>query len=95
MTKVPTPLNDDQTLYGMEIVISDDLCRGRPRMECSPRFCELQSPELVAETNAWMLEFFGKEADKIYIIEAHFNNGRRKIVTTNAEWAKIRKAFEK
>ncbi len=32
-----------------------------PRMQVSPKFAELQSPELVLVTNAWMREFFGVE----------------------------------
>jgi hypothetical protein len=30
-----------------------------PRMQVSADFARLQSPELVASTNAWMREFFG------------------------------------
>jgi hypothetical protein len=44
-----------QMLMGMKIHIS----RPFAKVQCSPRFVELQSPELVAETNTWMAEFFG------------------------------------
>jgi hypothetical protein len=39
-----------------------------PRMQVSPEFARIQSPELVASTNAWMLEFFGTYSP-IYILQ--------------------------
>lgn len=42
---------------GRNIVISE----AHPRMQCSPKFVREMSPELVAETNAWMLGFFGMQ----------------------------------
>jgi hypothetical protein len=46
-----------QTLYGRKVQISQPY----PRVQCSPAFAAIQSPELVAETNAWMASFFGHE----------------------------------
>lgn len=43
------------TLYGFNVQISS----AYPCMQCSPAFARIQSPELVAETNAWMADFFG------------------------------------
>lgn len=40
---------------GMDIVITQDC----PRMQLSERVKEVLSPECIAETNAWMLDFFG------------------------------------
>lgn len=34
----------------------------KPRTQVSAAFAEIQSPELVASTNAWMAEFFGYES---------------------------------
>lgn len=47
-----------QTLYGLRIVESP-VIGPVPRMQVSKAFSEVQSPELVASTNAWMKEFFG------------------------------------
>jgi hypothetical protein len=44
-----------QAIYGRPVQISE-AC---PRMQVSEAFKRLQSPELVAETNAWMAGFFG------------------------------------
>jgi hypothetical protein len=43
------------TLYGMRVIVTPD----RPKMQLSPRVCEVLAPEFIAETNAWMLRFFG------------------------------------
>lgn len=42
-------------LNGRAIQIS----KAYPRMQCSPEFERLQSPELVRSTNEWMSAFFG------------------------------------
>lgn len=42
-------------LFGKKIHISHPI----PRMQCSPAFAQVQSPELVQATNAWMAAFFG------------------------------------
>lgn len=47
------------TFNGILIVESELCCR--PKMQVSAEFRRLQSPELVAETDAWLLEFFGAE----------------------------------
>lgn len=44
-----------QTIYGRPVQIS----AAYPRMQVSESFARLQTPELVAETNAWMASFFG------------------------------------
>lgn len=44
-----------QTIYGRKVQI----CASYPRVQVSPDFQRIQSPELVAETNAWMRSFFG------------------------------------
>lgn len=46
-----------QTIYGMPICISD-IC-DMPKMQVGADFRRLQTPELITETNAWMLKFFG------------------------------------
>lgn len=38
---------------------SADLMAGTPRMTVSKEFALVQSPELVAKTQAWMTKFFG------------------------------------
>lgn len=48
-------MNADQLIHGRPVQVSED----KPRMQCSCDFVRLQSPELVAETNAWMADFFG------------------------------------
>ena len=46
------------SLLGRKVQISQPF----PRMQCSSEFARIQSPQLVAETNAWMAQFFGYEA---------------------------------
>jgi hypothetical protein len=46
------------TIFGMKIVVDKNI-QPVPRMQVSPEFARIQSPELVASTNAWMREFFG------------------------------------
>lgn len=48
-------------------IIESALIEPVPRMQCSKRFREVQSPELVAKTNQWMLEFFGTQLP-VYLI---------------------------
>lgn len=43
------------TLYGKRIQIAPR----HPKMQVSDTFARIQSPELVASTNAWMAQFFG------------------------------------
>lgn len=43
------------SIYGRKVQISPPY----PRVQCSPEFARLQSPELVASTNKWMAGFFG------------------------------------
>lgn len=45
------------TLYGMP-VREDEAC-SQPNIQVSAAFARIQAPALVAETNAWMREFFG------------------------------------
>lgn len=47
-----------ESLFGLKIVESHNIFPV-PRMQVSAEFERLQSPELVAETNKWMHEFFG------------------------------------
>lgn len=42
-------------MCGLTIQISPD----RPKMQLSERVCEVLAPDFIAETNAWMLGFFG------------------------------------
>lgn len=42
-------------LDGYALVIVPDV----PKMQLSKRVCEYLSPAFIAETNAWMLDFFG------------------------------------
>jgi hypothetical protein len=44
---------------GMEVVVVPDSIEYIPRLQLSSRVCEVLSPEIVASTNAWMVEFFG------------------------------------
>lgn len=43
------------TLYGFKIHVSPDY----PKMQLSERVKEVLSPACIAETNVWMLRFFG------------------------------------
>lgn len=54
-------------LMGYDVVIDDSLddC---PRMVTSSEFNRLMTPELVAETNAWMRKFFGTEM-RTYVMD--------------------------
>lgn len=45
----------DHTFNGMKIYIVQDV----PKMQLSARVCEVLAPDFIAETNAWMAEFFG------------------------------------
>jgi hypothetical protein len=44
-----------QTILGRKVQIAP----ADPHMQVSTSFARIQSPELVAATNAWMTEFFG------------------------------------
>lgn len=55
-----------KTIFGMRVIINT-MCENVPRMQVSAEFARVQSPELVASTNAWMLEFFGVH-DVMYAI---------------------------
>ena len=46
------------SLFGLKIHENHNI-KPVPRMQVSSEFERLQSPELVAETNAWMRKFFG------------------------------------
>lgn len=51
-------MKNADTVYryaAFDIVISPD----RPKMQLSEKVCEVLKPEFIAETNAWMLSFFG------------------------------------
>ncbi len=71
-----------ETLMGMPVIINP-LCDNVQRVSVSAEFARIQSPELVASTNAWMLKFFGAH-DVAYIITdpctsaKHFVIGPRK-----------------
>lgn len=43
------------TLYGYRVIVTPD----QPRRQLSARVCEVLAPAFIAETNAWMREFFG------------------------------------
>ncbi len=49
-----------RTFMGLEVIVTEHIVI-TPRMQCSDEFCRIQSPELVASTNRWMLEFFGMQ----------------------------------
>jgi len=49
--------HERQTFYGMRIVVRKD----QPKMQLSARVCEVLAPDFIAETNAWMLSFFGTQ----------------------------------
>lgn len=79
-------------MYGMPIII-DASCDDVPRMRCSHEFVRVMTPELVASTNAWMLEFFGTE-DKMYILDNPFT-GAKSLVMGPKSWAKMPKQSKK
>jgi len=44
-----------QRIGSLEIYVTPDV----PKMQLSARVCEVLSPEVIEETNRWMIEFFG------------------------------------
>lgn len=54
------------TIFGMPVHINP-MCDNVQRVTVSAEFARIQSPELVADTNAWMLEFFGTH-DVVYMV---------------------------
>jgi hypothetical protein len=78
-----------QTLYGMKVFVAPD----RPKMQLSPSVCEVLAPEFIAETNLWMLSFFGttnllKDGEVISDLVNHaFHMNPR-------TWAQVRTAID-
>lgn len=59
----------DSTFNGMRFYITHDY----PKMQLSARVCEVLAPDFIAETNAWMAEFFGWDnvaSDGEYIVDS-------------------------
>lgn len=59
----------DSTFNGMRVYITHDY----PKMQLSARVCEVLAPDFIAETNAWMAEFFGYTniaSDGEYIVDS-------------------------
>lgn len=57
------------TLFGLPVIVNP-ACENVQRVTVSAEFARLQSPELVASTNAWMREFFGVH-DVVYMVTDH------------------------
>lgn len=66
------------SLFGIKVIESPYLDLEMPRMQVSPEFARIQSPELVAETNRWMREFFGTYRPA-YMIGGSLVTGARNI----------------
>ena len=64
------------TLNGIPIVVDDLVC-SVPRVQVSDAFRKVQSPELVASTNAWMKGFFG--TDEVSFIHTEIRTGKQTI----------------
>lgn len=64
------------TLFGLPVIVNP-ACEDLQRITVSAEFARLQSPELVASTNAWMLEFFGVH-DVVYAFTEQATN--RKLI---------------
>ena len=59
----------DAPIGGMNYIV-DASMDDRPRMAVSQKFADLMQPEFVADLNAWMLEFFGRE-NRVYCLHGH------------------------
>jgi len=79
-------------MFGIPIVI-DPALDYEPRMTCSPEFVRVQTPELVASTNAWMLEFF--ETHSVIKIAEDPLTGRKTLFMGPKSWAKLPKTEQK
>lgn len=73
------------SLFGMRIQ-ENPLCANVPRMQLSKKVADIISyakPEFVAETNAWMKQFFGTH-DVAYIINpAYFGMNAGEMIVTS------------
>jgi hypothetical protein len=54
---------------GMRVHVNPDM-DDQPRMTASQKFADLMPAEFVADLNAWMLEFFGRE-NRVYCLHGH------------------------
>lgn len=54
-------------IMGMKVIIDPEL-DGVPHMKVSPAFAALMPPEFVADLQAWMADFFGRE-DLMYCVQ--------------------------
>lgn len=54
-------------LFGYNVVISEH-CAGKPRMQLCEYLTDCMPPEFTAAHNEWALQFFGREPDKIYVL---------------------------
>ena len=61
---------DISMLCGMKVVRSPIETRP-PKMQLKPTFAAMMPPDWVAETNAWMADFFGYE-EVVYLINDDF-----------------------
>jgi len=59
----------DAPIGGMNYIV-DASMDDRPRMTVSQKFADNMPPEFVADLNAWMLEFFGRE-NRVYCLHGH------------------------
>lgn len=69
-------------IFGMPVIVNP-MCDNVQRITVSAEFARIQSPELVASTNAWMMQFFGVH-DVAYIITDSFNHRKSIVVGPKA-----------
>ncbi len=71
-------------ITGMDVIVVQDRHVEYPNMQLGPRVCEVLTPAMIADHNAWMREFFGthtklenliKDGDEVLFIgnKAHMN----------------------
>lgn len=61
------------TIFGLKVIVTQD----HPKMQLSDRVKEVLTPEMIADHNAWMREFFGASnlcKDGAYIIMEYGNS---------------------
>lgn len=65
-------------MFGFDIIVIPDTVEYRPKMQLSLSVHDILSPQMIAKTNAWMVEFFGTttivhniipDAD-VYVVQA-------------------------
>lgn len=88
----PPGIEPAACIMGMLVYINDFL-DNKPRMQLSEEVCKYLTPEFIAETNAWMKNFFGV-SNEVMIFTDPDTGGKSIYVGPNG-WDSIKRSINK